>query len=302
MTNTNESWPFDEVELNDDRFAVSFPELYTAFELQLQPVEDTGPTEQRAPNISTFELGIWLRHASSKVAHIGGHPACRLSTPPTVQVGSPLAEEGVHEPGSCADDGTGCVIHDAFGPGCGVSGQLNDRGIHVSTEVGPWADSTTSTGRDASVTGNELPSQTVTVRWRLTIDEDLAMLGLIAEGIDYLGSHAGEYQVRLGPSASIKATVRRAMLLNPLYTSLERLRALDNHSPTADMQRKNDEWKRILRPASVEALQARLSGGDGLHPAIHSGAAEGDGVGADHGDEGHTKERRRGDWAMSYWG
>lgn len=302
MINTHESWPFDEVGLSYDRSEVSLPELYAGFEIHLQPVEDDDPANQSASGITAYELGIWLRHASSKVVQIGGQSTCRLSTPPKIQVGSPLAETGVHEPCSCVEDKTGCAIHDAFGPNVKVNGQLKSQDTHTSMELSPWSDSTNSTVRDASPSGEETPSQTVTVLWRLTFEEDLSLLGLFAEGVNYLDIHASEYQVQHGESKKIHVTVRRATLLNPLYTPLERLRTLETHTSTSEMDRKDDEWSRILRPASVEALQERLSGPDGLNPAIHSGDNEGDDSVDDPVDEDHHEGRRRGNWTMSYWG
>ena len=68
--------------------------------------------------------------------------------------------------------------------------------------------------------------------------------------------------------------------------------------PTAGENQKGQQWKRFLRPASLESLQALLSDSDGVNPIFLSGSnvdAEKDLVGKNHQQE----SRRKGDWMMS---
>ena len=300
MTNTSTSWPFQQVELSYDQTDVGLTELWVGFEIQLSPTENANRTDRGSAEITAYELGIWLRHATSKVVHIGGQPTCRLSTPPAIEIGSPLVKDGVHEPGSCTDGEAGCVIHDAFGRGLNTNGQITGHGTHEPTQTSLWPE-TNSTVREASATSATDSPETLTILWRLTMNEDLAMLGLLTEGINYLDSHASEYRVRLGSASTVNAVVRRAQLMNPLYTSLERLHALDPQPPTAAMRRKDEEWKHILRPAGVEALQERLSGPEGLDSAIRSGTEETE-ARTQPTEASRTEHRQPGDWAMSFWG
>jgi hypothetical protein len=152
MTDSRPTWPLQQVDLNYERAEISLPDLYVSFEIQVFPTKESELTMQGISELSGYELGIWLRHASSKVAHIGGQSTCRLETPPGIEIGSPLAENGVHEPGSCANGETGCVIHDAFGPGLHVDGQVTSREIYFPTKSSPWSASPTSAIREAPET------------------------------------------------------------------------------------------------------------------------------------------------------
>ena len=247
--------------------------------------EADDPMNQIGGQISPFALSGWLRHGCERVLQqrdaTACHPGESSASFKLEDVYERDLEAGYHEKGSCvdADRPAGCLIHDLFGGFSGRAGRLIRRPIPFS----PVRSQVDITDGEAEAHYRQLathvrsrndeddgtPLRAVTRdavgnldgAWWLTVrDLKPEYIGLLCAAISLLNDNNDAYRFQLGGARNFGAGIVDAQVLNPLYTDKE-IRRVDHRrwNATSAMEEKDETWSEELRPAFIDALDARIA-------------------------------------------
>ena len=249
---------------------------------------DDDPQNQIGGIIPAFSLSGWLRHGMEQIVQKRGGTACHPGESNAdfmkENVYDRDLDDGYHEKGACTDDpkkDNGCVIFDLYGGFGGVPGKVMRRPIKFN----PVRSSVDYTRGQAeghyrrlnrnvvsrNPEDNREPLRNAEIDavanldgcWHLSFREmKPEFIGLLAEGIDFLGGHKTDFMHQLGGARNFGAGIVDCELINPLYEARELKRVFDRGKRNTNaMNEKDDQWADKYRPAFVKALEERIEEG-----------------------------------------
>ena len=266
--------------------------------------ESDDPMNQIGGQISPFALSGWLRHGCERVLQVAGSTACHPGESTAdyrrAEVYERDLDAGYHEKGSCVGTDehgeAGCVVYELFGGFGDRPGKLLRRPIQFSpvrrqvdvaageAEAHYRQLNTQVRSRNTEDGGLPLRQATRDVvgnvegTWLLTLRElKPEFVGLLLEAVSLLNARSDEFSLQLGGARNFGAGIVDVRVVNPLYSEAEVRRVFDrSKAVTSAMEEKDEVWREECRDAFVHALQARVSGSDGLgDPIVPDGSGGG---------------------------
>ena len=231
----------------------ALPDLYVSLIVEPQktdqsPITNSHDETRRLPDSewAPQTLDEWLRSGIAKQLHREGVDVCHPWQGHAVdadEINWRILPKGYHKPGTCADEGRQCLLHELWG-GPEYPGQLHRHPITFSA----------ATPTDHSEEGVALGGV-----WQFTLREIRPeYIGLITSAICALAATRRSFTLDLGDVHTFSVDVREATVINPLYSPAEIQAKLTSANVSSRMSGKRILWVEEVRNGFTEALSDRL--------------------------------------------